>query len=117
MAQNPFTAHPHANGETYGQPFGIAFGVGRQLLSAAFAAITHALMPFLFPTTASDKIRALNDCLDRNDRDGLRRKARLANTGPSNADADNTSPATPMQTTPMQTMRNSFRKTGEHAPN
>ncbi len=85
MAQNPFTAHPHANGETYGQHFGIAFGVGRQLVTAALAAFTHALMPFLFPTTASAKIRALNDCLDRNDRDGLRHKAKLANTGPDSA--------------------------------
>lgn len=85
MAQNPFTAHPHANGETYGQHFGIAFGVGRQLVTAALAAFAHALMPFLFPTTASAKIRALNDCLDRNDRDGLRHKARLANTGPDSA--------------------------------
>lgn len=77
MAQNPFTAHPHANGETYGQHFGIAFGVGRQLVVAALTAFTHALMPFLFPTTASTKIRALNDCLDRNDREGLRHKASL----------------------------------------
>ena len=77
MVQNPFTAHPHANGETYGQHFGIAFGVGRQLVVAALAAFTHALMPFFFPTTVSDKIRSLKDCLDRNDRDGLRHKASL----------------------------------------
>ena len=77
MAQNPFTAHPHASGETYGQHLGIAFGVGRQLVVAALAAFIHALMPFVFPTTASDKIRALNDCLERNDRDGLRHKANL----------------------------------------
>ncbi|MDE0606122.1 MAG: DUF6356 family protein, partial [Acidimicrobiaceae bacterium] len=86
MAQNPFTAHPHANGETYGRHFGIAFGVGRQLMTAALAAVTHALMPFLFPTTASDKIRALNDCLDRNDRDGLRHKAELGNASVNDAD-------------------------------
>lgn len=77
MAPNPFTAHPHANGETYCQHFGIACGVGRQLLTAALAAFAHALMPFLFPSTASSKIRALNDCLDRKDRDGLRGKANL----------------------------------------
>ena len=77
MAKNPFTVHPHANGETYGQHFGIAFGVGWQLVVAALAAFTHALMPFFFPTTASDKIRSLKDCLDRNDRDGLRYEASL----------------------------------------
>lgn len=89
MARNPFTAHPHANGETYSQHFGIAFGVGRQLVTAALAAVTHALMPFLFPTTASDKIRALNDCLDRNDRDGLRHKAKLSNASVNDADLNN----------------------------
>ena len=77
MAQNPFTAHPHAVGETYTQHFGIAAGVARQLVTAALAAVVHALMPFLFPTTASDRIHALKDCLDRNDRDGLRHKASL----------------------------------------
>lgn len=77
MAQNPFTAHPHATGETYGQHFATAFGVARQLSTAALAAATHAIMPFLFPTAASDRIRALNNCLDRDDRDGLRHKARL----------------------------------------
>lgn len=86
MAQNPFTAHPHANGETYSEHFGIAFGVGRQLVVAAVAAFTHALMPFLFPTTASDKIRALNDCLDRNDRYGLRHKASLSSADLNSAD-------------------------------
>lgn len=77
MAENPFTAHPHSVGETYTQHFGIAVGVARQLLTAALAAVVHALMPFLFATTASDRIRALKDCLDRNDRDGLRHKASL----------------------------------------
>ena len=75
MAANPFTKHPHSVGETYLEHFLIAVGVARQLLLAALAALIHALLPFLFPTTASNKIRALNDCLHRNDRDGLRGNA------------------------------------------
>ncbi len=75
MAKNPFTIHPHSVGETYAEHFIIAASVSRQLIVAGFAALTHALMPFLFPQTASKKIHALSDCLERNDRDALRHNA------------------------------------------
>ena len=75
MAKNPFTTHPHSVGETYAEHFVIAAGVARQLIVAGLAALTHAFMPFLFPQTASKKIHALSDCLERNDRNGLRRNA------------------------------------------
>ena len=78
MATNPFTEHPHAAGETYGEHLGVAMGVSRQLAGAAGAALIHALVPRFHTTTASDKIRALNCCLERHDREGLRRKAHLA---------------------------------------
>jgi len=77
MAANPFTAHPHATGESYGQHFGVAFGVSRQLAGAAFAALVHAVVPSLHKSTASEKIKALNTCLERHDRDGLRKNAEL----------------------------------------
>lgn len=77
MLKNPFTTHPHANDETYLQHLITAAGVARQLLLAGGAALTHAIFPFVFATAASNKIKALNDCLERNDRDGLRRKARV----------------------------------------
>jgi hypothetical protein len=73
MATNPFTEHPHAAGETYREHFAVAFGVGRQLAGAAGAAFVHAVVPQLHTTTASDKIRALADCLERHDRQGLKR--------------------------------------------
>jgi hypothetical protein len=78
MATNPFTEHPHAAGETYGEHLGVAMGVSRQLAGAAGAALIHALVPRFHTTTASDKIRALNCCLERHDREGLRRNAHLA---------------------------------------
>ncbi|MEM7139773.1 MAG: DUF6356 family protein [Actinomycetota bacterium] len=74
---NPFTEHPHATGETYGEHFGVAMGVSRQLAGAAMAAFVHAVMPKFHTTTASDKIKALNCCLERHDRAGLRGKAEL----------------------------------------
>lgn len=77
MASNPFTTHPHDAGETYREHMGVALGVSRQLAGAAVAALVHALVPSLHTTTASDRIRALNACLERHDRAGLRRKARL----------------------------------------
>ncbi|MDG2026914.1 MAG: DUF6356 family protein [Acidimicrobiales bacterium] len=77
MAANPFTEHPHETGETFGEHFCVAMGVSRQLAGAAMAAFVHALVPRFHKTTASDKIRALNCCLERKDRDGLRTKAEL----------------------------------------
>lgn len=77
MAENPFTTHPRSVGETYREHMGVAFGVSRQLAGAAGAALIHALVPRFHQTTASDKIKALNCCLERHDRDGLRHKAHL----------------------------------------
>ncbi|MEZ5245527.1 MAG: DUF6356 family protein [Acidimicrobiales bacterium] len=77
MASNPFTTHPHAAGETYREHMGVALGVSRQLAGAAAAALVHAVFPVLHTTTASDKIRALNACLERHDRAGLKKNATL----------------------------------------
>lgn len=77
MAANPFTDHPHSVGESYREHMGVAMGVSRQLAGAALAAFVHGLVPRFHTTTASDKIRALNRCLERHDREGLRTKATL----------------------------------------
>lgn len=77
MASNPFTAHPHATGETFGEHFRVAFGVSRQLAAASAAALIHAVVPQFHTTTASDRIKALNCCLERHDREGLATKAKL----------------------------------------
>lgn len=77
MASNPFTTHPNATGETFGQHFRVAIGVSRQLAAASAAALIHAVAPQFHTTTASDRIRALNCCLERHDREGLATKATL----------------------------------------
>ena len=61
--QNPFTAHPRDVGETYFEHFGVAAGFGFSLLVIAGAAIIHAVFPFWFEKTASNKIKALNERL------------------------------------------------------
>lgn len=48
-----FTDHPAAVGESYGQHFAFAAGIGLKLLAACGAALVHAVLPFLFKTTAS----------------------------------------------------------------
>ncbi|MEX0760573.1 MAG: DUF6356 family protein [Tistlia sp.] len=54
-----FTDHPAAVGESYGEHFVFASGIGLKLLAAGGAALLHALLPFLFKTTASRLVREL----------------------------------------------------------
>lgn len=56
---NPFTAHPHAVGESYTEHFGAAFGYSIRLFAAGGAALVHAFLPFLFEKTASNAIKAM----------------------------------------------------------
>ena len=48
-----FTAHPAAVEESYGEHFLFALRFAGLLFAAAFCALTHALLPFLFEKTAS----------------------------------------------------------------
>ena len=77
---NPFIDHPASVGETYGEHFAVAMGISRQLAGAAAAAFVHALGPRFHVTPASDRIRAVAGCLERHDRNGLRRGAPLETT-------------------------------------
>lgn len=65
---NPFTAHPAAVGETYGEHFAFALGFGARMTLGGLAAMVHAVFPFAFITTASSTLDQLN---------GLRNRARL----------------------------------------
>lgn len=56
---NPFTHHPQAVGESYGQHFGVALRYSGRLFLAAGAALVHAFLPFLFEKTASNAIKAM----------------------------------------------------------
>jgi hypothetical protein len=63
---NPFTAHPASVGETYGQHLRFALRFGTRMTLGGLAAATHALLPFLFITTASRVLEELNAMRDRN---------------------------------------------------
>jgi hypothetical protein len=70
---NPFTAHPHSVGETYGGHFRFALAFGARMTLGGLAAAVHAVFPFLFITTASnalDRLNALRDASARRARGG-----------------------------------------------
>ena len=62
---NLFTAHPAFVGQTYGEHCRFAFGFGARMALGGIAAIVHALLPFLFVTTASRVLDELNARLKR----------------------------------------------------
>ena len=55
-----FTEHPNSVDETYWQHMRFAGGFSVRLFAAAFAALVHALLPFLFERTASRMIDAMH---------------------------------------------------------
>ncbi len=60
VAMNPFTAHPASVSETYGEHCRFAFAFGVRMTVGGIAAMIHAVFPFLFITTASRTLDALN---------------------------------------------------------
>jgi len=57
------TDHPGSAGETYFGPMAFALNMSRLMVLAAGAAFIHALLPFLFETTASGMMARLNDAM------------------------------------------------------
>ena len=51
-----FTEHPASVGESYWRHLAFALGFAARLILAGLAALVHALLPFLFKTTASRMI-------------------------------------------------------------
>ena len=54
-----FTEHPASVDETYFQHMAFAARFSIKLFAAAFAALIHAILPFLFEKTASTIVRQL----------------------------------------------------------
>lgn len=54
-----FNDHPAAVGESYFGHMAFAAWFSSRLFAAAFAALVHAFLPFLFETTASRIVREL----------------------------------------------------------
>ena len=55
-----FVDHPHSVGESYGEHFRLACGVGMTMVGAGFACFVHALFPKLFERTGSATINRLH---------------------------------------------------------
>jgi len=55
-----FTSHPHSVDETYAQHLMFAGRFALRLFGAAFAALIHAILPFMFEKTASNLIRKMH---------------------------------------------------------
>ena len=56
-----FTAHPASVDETYFEHMLFAGRFSFRLFGAAFAALVHAILPFMFEKTASQLIRRMHD--------------------------------------------------------
>jgi len=61
--KNIFKDHPNAVGETYFQHFLKSSNFGVKLILIALRAFIHAIFPWCFEHSTSDKIRKLNDGL------------------------------------------------------
>lgn len=55
-----FRAHPRSVGESYGEHFRTASGVGATMIIAGFACFVHALVPALCKRTGSQAIIRLH---------------------------------------------------------
>lgn len=55
-----FTAHPASVGESYLGHLWQAASFGLRMIFAGLACVLHGLLPFLFVTTGSDAMKALN---------------------------------------------------------
>lgn len=61
--KNIFNEHPNAVGETYFKHFLKSFGFGIKLIFIALCAFVHALLPFWFKYSTSERIKNLNNIL------------------------------------------------------
>lgn len=60
MLKRLFIAHPRSVGETYGEHFRTAGGVGVTMIAGGLACLAHAVVPSLFVTTGSRTIARLS---------------------------------------------------------
>ena len=63
--RNIFTKHPRSLGESYFQHFIKAFYFGIRLIFIAVRVMIHAIFPFMFEYSASNRIKKLNDDLQK----------------------------------------------------
>jgi hypothetical protein len=61
--KNIFKDHPNKVGETYFEHFLKAFGFGIKLMLISLRVLIHAIFPWCFEHSTSDRIKKLNDIL------------------------------------------------------
>ena len=80
MINRLFTSHPESVGETYLEHMSSASTFGLHLMLAGLACTVHAILPFLFKTTARSAITDLHEKMvthrHRSDRIGVARGTR-----------------------------------------
>ncbi len=59
MMKHFFTEHPASVGESYGEHFAFAIGVGSKMVAGGLACMLHAVVPEFCKTTGSRTIREL----------------------------------------------------------
>jgi hypothetical protein len=55
-----FTQHPASVGDSYSEHCGVATRFGLRMIGGGVAALIHGVLPFVFTTTGSRTIAALN---------------------------------------------------------
>ena len=63
--KNIFTEHPKHVGETYFQHLSKALSFSLKLLLMSFQVFVHAIFPFFYVSRVSDKIRNMNEVLQK----------------------------------------------------
>ena len=62
---NPFTRHPNSVGETYLEHMNKAVDTAIKIQLVIFILLTHAVFPFIFEHTASDKLYKITKSLQQ----------------------------------------------------
>jgi hypothetical protein len=63
--KNIFNHHPNSVGETYFQHFFKSCSFGIQLILIAFRAFVHAIFPWFFEHSTSDRVTELHNVLQK----------------------------------------------------
>ncbi len=74
MNKNIFTKHPKEVGESYIQHFFKALSFSGLLFSLGFKALIHALLPFCYETTVSDKIKKLSEGMQKRREEAMNKR-------------------------------------------
>ena len=59
MIDRIFLSHPRSVGETYTEHAGVAARFGATMVVGGLACMIHAVLPTVFPRTASDRVKKL----------------------------------------------------------